>query len=79
MDSMREELSSSIVQLQKNISRHRESTKETPSRPGGHRLILRFNLILSLHLGYELFQLGIGTAYLYEDLKILIHDPIRGF
>jgi len=36
-------------------------------------VILRFVLSFVLHLGYELFQLGIDTAYLYGNLKETIY------
>jgi hypothetical protein len=36
--------------------------------PLGDKVILRFVLSLALHLGYDLFQLNIDTAYLYGNL-----------
>jgi len=36
-------------------------------------VILRFVLSFALHLGYELFQLDINTAYLYRNLKETIY------
>ena len=33
------------------------------------KAILRIALTLALHLGHELFQIDIGTAYLYGNLK----------
>ena len=36
-------------------------------------MILRFVLSFALHLGYELHQLEIDTAYLYENLKETIY------
>jgi hypothetical protein len=35
--------------------------------PVGGKAILRFVLSFALHLGYKLFQLDIGTAYLYGN------------
>jgi hypothetical protein len=37
--------------------------------PVGDKVILRFVLSFALHLGYELYQLDIDTAYLYGNLK----------
>ena len=37
--------------------------------PVGDKVILRFVLSFVLHLGYELFQLDIDTAFLYRNLK----------
>ena len=36
-------------------------------------MILRFVLSFALHLGYELYQLDIDTAYLYGNLKETIY------
>jgi hypothetical protein len=48
--------------------------------PVGDKVILRFVLSFALHLGYELNQLDIDTAYLYGNLKRNhIHDPTTGF
>ena len=41
--------------------------------PVGDKVILRFVLSFALHLGYELYQLDIDTAYLYGNLKETIH------
>jgi hypothetical protein len=41
--------------------------------PVGDKVILRFVLSFALHLGYELFQLDINTAYLYRNLKETIY------
>jgi hypothetical protein len=39
----------------------------------GDRVILRFVHSFALHLGYELYQLDIDTAYLYGNLKETIY------
>jgi hypothetical protein len=39
----------------------------------GDRVILTIVLTLALHIGYELFQSDIDTAYFYEYLKETIY------
>ena len=41
--------------------------------PVADKVILRFLLIFALHLGYEMYQLDIDTAYLYGNLKETIY------
>jgi len=41
--------------------------------PVGDKVILRFVPSFTLHLGYELYQLDIETAYLYGNLKETIY------
>jgi hypothetical protein len=41
--------------------------------PVGDKVILRFVLSFALHLGYELYQLDIDTAYLCGNLKETIY------
>ena len=41
--------------------------------PVGDKIILGFVPSFALHLGYELYQLDIDTAYLYGNLKETIH------
>ena len=41
--------------------------------PVGDKVILKFVPSFALHLGYELNQMGIDTAYLYGNLKETIY------
>jgi hypothetical protein len=41
--------------------------------PVGDKMILRFVISFCLHLGYELFQRDIDTAYLYGNLQETIY------